>query len=87
MIANDEAIVQDQLMTSAAAGKVRVHYPRGAATIMSIGPDGVIQSRPDSSDGPWEQATIVNGGSGVLFLSDTPTSKPTILLGANLKAL
>jgi hypothetical protein len=91
MIANDECITQDQLITSANAGKVRVVYPRGSQTILAFGSNGQNVVDPTEhtidKDGAWQQATVVNGGSGVLFLSDTPTSVPTVILGANLKAL
>jgi len=86
MLTNTEVVVQDQLIASGAGGKVRVHYPRGSNTLISIGSDGVIQSRPDSSDGAWEQATVLPNGN-LLYLSDTPTSIGTVILGANLKAL
>ena len=88
---NDEAIVQDQLLPSQAAGKVRVIYPRGSQTILAFGSNGQPVMDPAehaiNKDGAWQQGTVVNGGSGVLFCSDTPTSVPTIVLGANLKAL
>lgn len=91
MIETNEAIVQDQLLPSSVPGKVRVIYPRGSQTLYAAGADGVRITDPNETslakDGAWQQAILVNGGSGVLFLSDTPTSLPTILLGANLKAL
>jgi len=87
MISNDEAIVQDQLMPSAAGGKVRVHYPRGSNTVLTIDDKGVVSTQADTNDGAWQQATVVNGGSGLLYCSDQAGSVPTIVLGANLKAL
>ena len=91
MIPNDEAIVQDQLLPSTAAGKVRVVYPRGSQTILAFGSNGQNVTDPAEhtldKDGAWQQGEVVNGGSGVKFCSDTPTSVPTVVLGANLKAL
>lgn len=84
---NYEVIVQDQLIKSAVPGKVRARYPRGTDTQLQVGADGAmhIQTNPDA-DGAFEQATVLPNGN-LLYCSDTPTSVPTIVLGANLKPL
>ncbi len=46
-------------LPSGADGKVRFQNPDH--TIVSIQPGGIIGTRPDATDGPWEQA-VVDGG-------------------------
>lgn len=86
VIQNTEIVVQDQLIASADAGKVRVRHPRGTNTVLSIGNDGALHHAPETADGAWERATVLPNGN-LLFLSDTPDSMPTMVLGASLKAL
>ena len=86
MITNTEVIAQDQLRPSAALGKVRVQYQRGHPSVLSISDTGHVDTRPDSTDGPWEQATVLPNGH-LCYQSDTPTAVATIVLGASLKAL
>jgi hypothetical protein len=86
MITNTEVIVQDQLITSAAAGKVRVHYPRGSSTVLTIDDRGTISLQADTNDGAWQQAEVLPNGN-LKFISDQPASIGNIIMGANLKAL
>lgn len=86
LIEANECISQDMLLPSAAAGKVRAQYPRGSKTVLTIDDAGTVSVQPDTNDGAWQQATILPSGS-LQYLSDQPASKPTIVLGANLKAL
>lgn len=44
---------------SSAAGKSRLQNPDG--TIVSVQPDGTVESRPDGSDGAYEQCVVSNG--------------------------
>lgn len=83
MITNYEAIVQDQLTSSALPGKVRVRYPRGATTVLSVDTNGVVSIKDDTSDGSYEAASVLSNGN-LLYLADRVDSIGTIVLGAAL---
>lgn len=86
MISNEICVVQDQLVSSKAPGKIRVRYPRGAQTTLGFDNTGVITIEGPDADGSYQQGTILPNGN-VLYLSDQPDSVPTLVLGAGLVGL
>jgi hypothetical protein len=55
---------------------VTVTYPAGTTTVLSVQPDGTIETRPQGSNGPYERALLGNdrltyapiGPAGKVFL-------------------
>ena len=56
---------------SSAAGKSRLQ--NGDGTIVSVQPDGSIQSRPAGTDGPYEQAVV---DAGIITYAGTGKAWP-----------
>lgn len=43
-------------------GTCHVVWPRGSDTVLSMQPDGTLQTRPSDAVGAWETARIVSDG-------------------------
>jgi hypothetical protein len=52
---------------------VTVTYPAGATTVMSVQPDGTIETRPQGSQGAYERAIL--GGDRLVFAPIGPSGK------------
>lgn len=90
MISALEVITQDQLTTSSLAGKVRVHYPRGAQTVLSVNFDApgqplITVDAPDT-DGAYQQFAVLPNGN-LLMLPDNPARTAYVVMGAGLVAV
>ncbi len=91
MIAVDEAILQDQLRVALdangnpIAGKVQVHYPRGAATLLACffteTPVRLGPVAPDQVSG-FTNFTVVGGN--LLMTPDRGNVPGYVVLGAGL---
>jgi hypothetical protein len=84
MITSTEVITAIQLNHSSNTGHVTVSYPAGTPTVLSVQPDGSIQTRPNGTDGPWEQAIVLSNGN-LLYCPLGTTGY--VVLGAALKPL
>lgn len=59
-----------------ASGLCTVMYPSGSTTVLSVQPDGTVESRPQGSNGPYERAILAAdrliyapvGPAGKMFL-------------------
>jgi hypothetical protein len=80
----EEVVTQEQLNASSNAGRVTVTYPAGTSTVLSVQPDGSIQTRPNGTDGPWEAAIVLPNGN---LLYQPLGTVGYIVLGASLKPL
>jgi hypothetical protein len=52
---------------------VTVTYPAGTTTVMSVQPDGTIETRPQGSNGPYERALL--GSDRLVFAPIGPAGK------------
>ena len=59
-----EAIHSHQLNPQS-KGQVTVNYPAGTATVLSVQPDGSVQTRPSGANGPYELARVQ--GSSLVY--------------------
>ena len=84
MLYTTDVICQDQLNPSQHDGYVTVTHPAGASTVLSVQPNGEIQTRPAGTDGPWEQAQVLSNGN-LLYRPMGMTGY--VVLGASLKPL
>lgn len=46
-------------------GKYKYRFPNGSDTILSVQPDGRIETRPFDAVGPWE--TVTDDGTRAVF--------------------
>ncbi len=86
VVDNPFVIAQDQLVPSTAPGKVRVRYPRGSLTVLSIDTNGQSYLGKPDDDGVYQQFVVLSNGN-LLSLADRVDSVPSIVLGAGLVGL
>jgi hypothetical protein len=60
MISTVEAIGPHQI-NELPDGTVTVTFPVGSDTVLSIQPDGSVETRPHGTDGPFERAILAGG--------------------------
>lgn len=82
-IQTTQVVTQAQLNQTAEPPFVTVSYPIGMTTVLSVQPDGSVQTRPQGTEGPWERATVLANGNLLFSGSGTPYA----VLGASLKPL
>lgn len=77
-----EAISASQL-NQQPNGQFTVTYPLGATTVLSVQPDGTIQTRPQGTAGPYEVCS--SDGSKLTYAPLAPKGPVFILpLGSNV---
>ncbi len=55
------------LIPTADPNKFTTNYPDGADTVMSVQPDGAIETRPAGTAGPYEVAVLTVAGDALMF--------------------
>jgi len=55
-------VIRKEQLNNQPDGTVTVTYPADTTTVLSVGPNGIIDTRPQGTAGEWEKFSVTSKG-------------------------